>query len=56
MLKIKEKASDKQIGCNLTKVVSAPLVKKNKRSSSCYKIECGLNTFVCGNGETRRVS
>ncbi|MBW6487496.1 hypothetical protein [Sulfurimonas sp.] len=55
MLKIVKKASNKQIGCDLTKVTSAPLVSEKKNSQS-YKMECGLNAFVCGNRKMRRVS
>lgn len=54
MLKIVKKASDKKTGCDLTKA-PAPLVG-NKKNTKSYKIECGLNAFICGNGEMRRVS
>jgi hypothetical protein len=59
MIKIVKKASNK-IGCGINGVVNTPLVKKesciNSATAVYYRIECGLNTFICGNGEMRRVS
>lgn len=59
MIKIVKKASNK-IGCGFTGVINTPLVKKEnctiKATPVYYKTQCGLNAFVCGNGEMRRVS
>ena len=54
MLKIIKKAADKRVGCDLIKVVASPLVEKRKFQT--YKIECGLNASICGNGEIKKIS
>ena len=49
MLRIVEKASEK----HLTKDTNTPLVKKETGN---YRVDCGLNAYICGNGKMRRVS